>query len=322
MGHYVNLTLKEASAILSQYRFSPVLEIHPLSLGISNSNYKIVTREKTLLLKVSNDKDMDQLEREMQILLYLQKQGFPLALSPFPLKRGGAVYHEPPYFGVVFPFLSGQAPVISSSSCHEIGKALASLHRVTQGKQSSLEKIRPSTDVGFEQAQIEEYVAHNPTCPLDYRDIFHRVFPQGLARFGQQNFEQGLIHGDLYYDNTLFQGDKLMALLDFEQAGVGTYLFDLGVSISGTCLMGGKIHPPLVTSFLKGYESIRVLPVQERKFLQEAILLGLFSISLWRIKRFTEGNLDPLKATSYRELLERALDYQNALGDRDEEEFL
>jgi homoserine kinase type II len=97
--------------------------------------------------------------------------------------------------------------------------------------------------------------------------------------------------------------------LDFEQAGIGEYILDLGISISGTCLEKGRIIPPLVDSYLAGYENVRPLKDKEKKFLDEAILLGLMSIALWRIKRFKEGNLNPLMADSYRDLLNRAFHY-------------
>jgi hypothetical protein len=43
----------------------------------------------------------------------------------------------------------------------------------------------------------------------------------------------------------------------------------------------------------------------ELMFLHDHILLGFFSIALWRIKRFKEGNLDRKKEFSYQELLKR-----------------
>ena len=62
----------------------------------------------------------------------------------------------------------------------------------------------------------------------------------------------------------------------------------------------------LLKSFLSGYEEARKLLAIEKEYLRTAVLVGFFSISLWRIKRFYEGNLDESKRFNYRELLNRA----------------
>jgi homoserine kinase type II len=124
-----------------------------------------------------------------------------------------------------------------------------------------------------------------------------------LQSFAEANWKESVIHGDLYYDNTLFNNEKLGVILDFEQSGRGEAILDLGISISGTCLEKGMIIAPLVSSYLEGYQSVRPLPKEEKAHLIDAICLGLLSISLWRIKRFKEKNMTPLMAASYKELL-------------------
>jgi len=47
--------------------------------------------------------------------------------------------------------------------------------------------------------------------------------------------------------------------------------------------------------------------------LNHSIILGLFSIALWRVKRFTLGDLDPDRADSYMELIQRAINFKNSM---------
>ena len=86
-----------------------------------------------------------------------------------------------------------------------------------------------------------------------------------------------------------------------------------GISISGTSLSNGKVSLSLIEKFIEGYEKERPLSQLERASLNSFILLGLFSISLWRIYRFKFGELDSKKADSYLELLERASNFKNEL---------
>lgn len=307
MASYTQIGPLEAEEILQLYGRSKVLKLTPLSLGISNSNYKVDLEGESVLLKISNDKNQLQLGEEQAILLYLSQCGYPYSLKPFALKNGELVYNYGPYFGVLYPFVKGIPPGPSDFTCKEVGAALAKLHSLKH-QPTLLEALRPHESVGFGALEILNYT-RQPTCPSDYREAFDYFFPDQLEEFLAIPFEKGVIHGDLYYDNTLFNNNHLSAVLDFEQAGIGEYLLDLGISLSGTCLEKGRVITPLVNSYLEGYEAIRPLKPHELKFLDHAIILGLMSISLWRIKRFKERNLNPLMEDSYRDLIVRAMNY-------------
>ncbi|MBC7540535.1 MAG: phosphotransferase [Bacteriovorax sp.] len=307
MASYTQISQKEAEDILKLYGRAHVLKLTPLSLGISNSNYRVDLQDESVLLKISNDKNQLQLAEEQAILLYLNQRGYPYSLKPFALVSGELVYNYEPYFGVLYPFVKGIPPGPSDYTCKEVGAALANLHSINHDKRL-MDNLRPHESVGFGALEILNY-SKSQSCPKDYREAFQYFFPDQLKAFLDTPFEKGIIHGDLYYDNTLFDNNHLSAVLDFEQAGRGEYLLDLGISLSGTCLEKGRVITPLVNSFLSGYEAIRPLSKTELKYLDHAVILGLLSISLWRIKRFKERNLNPLMENSYQDLLVRAMNY-------------
>jgi homoserine kinase type II len=308
MASYTSISLAQAEEILSLYGQYKILSLTPLSLGISNSNYKLELYDHpAMVLKISNDKNTDDLREEQKILNFLSQHHFPYSLVPYLTKKGDLIYEHLPYYGVLYPFVQGDIPSINSHTCFEIGRGLASLHslKLQEGAQAY---VRSFEAVGFGANQIKNYLK-SPDCPSDFKQIFHEIFPDELEAYLQSNIPEGLIHGDLYYDNTLFNEQGLKMILDFEQGGMGPYLFDLGVSISGTCLLDGQIHTPYVEYFLKGYNSVRKLDETEVSFLNTVILLGLYSIGLWRIKRFNERKLDPKKKDNYKELIQRAQNY-------------
>ncbi|MBP9675055.1 MAG: phosphotransferase [Bacteriovoracaceae bacterium] len=312
MASYTEINIQDVERILSLYNLCNVSHVIPRNLGISNSNYQVIYGDgKSVLLKVSNDKNVAQLKEEMEILTTLKNLNYPYSLTPFPLLKGGYVYEVENYFGVVFPFINGHPPRIDNMSCFAIGKALAQLHLASEHK-TLPHHLRSYHDVGCDSVGILEYIKTHPLCPSHFKQAFFEVFPQGREPFEKITFPQGIIHGDLYYDNTLFDEAHLqvVAVLDFEQAGVGEFIFDIGVSISGSCLKNGLVDVNLTKEFLKGYNSLRKLSLEETSFLNEAILIGLFSIALWRIKRFKEGNLDPTRSESYLELVNRALSFK------------
>lgn len=311
MASYTQLSLEEAEEILKLYDRKKVVKCTPLSLGISNSNYRVDLENETVLLKISNDKNQAQLSQEQTILMYLNERGYPYSLKPYQLKNGELIYQYGQYFGVLYPFVQGIPPGPSDFTCAEVGQALARLHSLRHDPQH-LSTLRPHQSVGYGPQEILAYTL-TPGCPVDYKQAFDYFFPDKLDKFLNAKLETGVIHGDLYYDNTLFNNNHLSTVLDFEQAGIGEYILDLGISISGTCIEKGRVISPLVLSYLKGYEALRPLPETERHHLDDAIILGLLSISLWRIKRFKEGTLNPLMEDSYRDLLVRAMNYHDMI---------
>jgi homoserine kinase type II len=307
MASYTQISLIDAQEILKLYGKSNVIKCTPLSLGISNSNYRVDLEHESVLLKISNDKNKEQLSDEQAILVYLKTCGYPYSLKPIPLVSGEFIYSYGLYFGVLYPFVEGIPPGPSDFTCQEVGKALAELHNLKHNP-SLLKNLRRHEAVGYGALEILHY-SESKNCPKDFKSIFRSLFHDNLEGFLNETFEVGIIHGDLYYDNTLFNHNKISTVLDFEQSGIGEYILDLGISISGTCLEKGRIITPLVNSYLVGYESIRTLNKIEKKYLDQAISLGLLSISLWRIKRFKERNLNPLMENSYQDLLVRAQHY-------------
>lgn len=319
MGSYTKITLQQANSILALYGKTEAIELIALSLGISNSNYKVLTVDNAWLLKISNDKGLEQLRKEQEILRYLKELNYPYSLCPEQTIEGENVYIFEETFGVLFPFIEGIPPGPSDFTCKEIGAGLAKLHALKHSQ--SVHQLRQHEEVGFGAPEILNFLQH-PTCPKDFKEFFTQVFADELPKFVSTPFEKGIIHGDLYYDNTLFHHDHLCVVLDFEQAGFGEYILDLGICISGTCLEKGRVIQPLIDSLLAGYESIRPLPQIEKQYINHAIMLGLFSIALWRIKRFTVGNLNPLMSDSYRELLMRALSFKQTLPHQGSKEIL
>lgn len=312
MASYTEISPKIAQTILDLYSLGEITDLIPLSHGISNSNYQVNLKDgKPVLLKISNDKDHSQLAAEQKILKTLKDFGFKLSLTPYVTNDLRLVYQHENMCGVIYPFISGKVQSPSKMVCREIGKGLGGLHLSTHNQDLRQLNLRNHVDVGFDAAQIELYT-QTQNCPEDFREAYEQILKKSMKQYLATDLPYGIIHGDLYYDNILFEDNQINAILDFEQAGIGSFIFDLGVSASGTCLENGKMTNELVKEFIQGYEEVRPLSTEEKALIPEAISIGLLSIALWRIKRFNERNLDPKKKDNYKELLRRALDFHSA----------
>ncbi len=63
-----------------------------------------------------------------------------------------------------------------------------------------------------------------------------------------------LIHGDVFFDNLIVQGDQLMAIIDFEEACYSFRSFDLGLVIVGACRDRQDISFEKAGQFIRGYQ--------------------------------------------------------------------
>jgi len=88
-----------------------------------------------------------------------------------------------------------------------------------------------------------------------------------LEDFLSVNLPRCLVHGDLFPDNTMFKGGKLLAFLNFETTCVENLLHELGTAINGFCYVDNKLSETLLHAFLTEYQKHYELNETEKKLL-------------------------------------------------------
>jgi Ser/Thr protein kinase RdoA (MazF antagonist) len=111
--------------------------------------------------------------------------------------------------------------------------------------------------------------------PYDTSDPTNRYVEAGAAT-------HGIIHGDLFRDNVLWQDGRLVAILDFEQASGGSLAYDLAVCINDWCWDGAP-RLDLVRALLQGYETRRALADADRVALPIEVRAAAMRFTITRI---------------------------------------
>ena len=106
----------------------------------------------------------------------------------------------------------------------------------------------------------------------------NRRIPDGLRT--------GLIHGDVFYDNVLFERGKFKALIDFEEGCHYYQAFDIGMGIVGLCTGETTVEMDKARALVAGYESIRLLEEIERVSLQLLVEYAAIATSYWRFWKY------------------------------------
>ena len=96
------------------------------------------------------------------------------------------------------------------------------------------------------------------------------AFQQHLAETpAYRALPRGAIHGDLFRDNVMFEGEVLSGLFDFYFAGVDTLLFDIAVCLNDWCidLDTGRLVEERATAFVAAYDRVRRLESTELRLM-------------------------------------------------------
>jgi homoserine kinase type II len=93
---------------------------------------------------------------------------------------------------------------------------------------------------------------------------------------------RGIIHGDLFRENVLWDDGRLVAMVDFECSCDGPFSYDLMVCVLSWCF-GASFEWPLVRGMLEGYMSRRTLCSRE--------MAALGAEGAWACLRFATTRL-------------------------------
>jgi homoserine kinase type II len=304
MGNFSHLKFDEISSILSLYGAADLVQYEPQSHGTSNSNYLVETKEQKYLLKIANDKSLNELETEIDLLFRLDQAGFQYIIAPIPLKEHQKrfVFKLDTYYGVLFPFINKGPIAINRQTCSQLGEILGHLHSIDFGPS----EIRPYDELGQTSEHIYQFL-QSSACPDDFKQTVEEIIAKdSWEELKDQHFPQGFMHGDLYFDNALGSAQNVDYIIDFEQAGRGNLLLDLGICITGSCLKDNSLQLELMQKLISSYQEKRPLSPYEKKHFFSYLKLACLSISLWRIERFQVKQLDPSKRCFYRPLLDLA----------------
>ncbi len=95
-----------------------------------------------------------------------------------------------------------------------------------------------------------------------------------------------LIHGDVFFDNMIVQGDQLIAIIDFEEACHYSRGFDLGMVIVGACRDRQEISFEKAGRLIQGYQKETTLQSIERDTLKAFALYAAVATSFWRFRQY------------------------------------
>jgi homoserine kinase type II len=261
MAAYTELSKAFLEELADDYNFGRITSISGIPEGSVNSNYLLEAGKGRFLLRIDEVKSESEVKREIDLLVFLRKHSFP---CPNPVQdRMGRYYRD---YGnkcvSLFRYHEGRVLAVAKlrpSHLETIGHALGELHIIGKGYKKGI-------DNRFSFERIADlYLNVRNRLPNYFRKVTRTLEDEieYLTRYLEGKLPKGIIHGDLFTDNLLFRGEKLTAVLDFEAACRGKFIFDIATAVNALCFIDGGYSLDRFRYVLHGYESVRTLSLAE-----------------------------------------------------------
>jgi homoserine kinase type II len=285
MATFTKLDDSTICELAAAFGLGDVASWTPIAAGTVNSNFRLDTARGRFFLRVNEGKDEKDVCYEADLVAALAHAGVP---TPVPVRaQNGRVFAE--YRGKyvsAFPWVEGghlcQASV-TPTHARAVAQTLARLHVVGLPLAGQFDRAGIYT---FDHivARFEGF--------RDQDDPAVRAVVGDLAGErdwlrGQQPVRAatpvGIIHGDLFRDNVLVHGPQVVALLDFEQASVGSLVYDLAVLANAWCYVDDDFDGALLRALVAGYQAERPLSPAERRAFPVECRAAAFRFTVTRI---------------------------------------
>ena len=309
MARYTTLSSKELARIVAQYPIGASLKLEEIPGGFGNSNFKLITTNGEFLLKICDEKDSAELNMQISLLQHLHQYAYPTAY-PILTKDQNHLIHETFGSVMLYPFLPGTQPHPSPNTLAQLGEALAKLHHIPPITglphfAMGISQMRP-----FLQEVRDTQFATHPFIE-SLKSQLESMEPQLNT-----SLPMGLLHGDLFLDNTLFKDEQMVAILDFEEGCYDTLLIDVGMAIIGCCYTPQhQLILKAASRFLEAYNAVRPLTKNEWEHLTCFVHYAALSIAFWRFRQFNIRRPDAHRANTYQEMITRSAQFKRHQSD-------
>ncbi len=258
MSVFTTVSRDQLAAWLKHYSLGALEDFQGIASGIENTNYFVTTRHGRYVLTLFEKLRAEELPYFINLLSHLAAHGIPCPRPVADLDNRflGTLNGKPACLASRLEGVSPQAP--QAGECAQIGELLADLHLAGHGYPARMADPRGTAWRRSVAAQLL------PVLPADEGALLAAELEyQSVQDFGA--LPGGVIHADLFRDNTLFQEGRLSGVIDFYLACDGAWAYDLAIAANDWCVLpGGALDALRLSAMVQAYGQIRPFTAGER----------------------------------------------------------
>jgi len=259
MSVFTPVSPAEADALLARYALGAVESLEGIAQGVENTNYFLNATTGEYVLTLFEHIPRDDLPFYVGLMDHLARNDVPCPL-PMHMDGGGMIAEVNGKPACIVTKLPGAPrPSPGEHDCRVAGELLADVHIAGIEYDAGLENWRgrawrerfAEAVRGKLSASENELIAEENRYQAIHDDT---VLPQGV------------IHGDYFHDNVLWDGDGRPGVIDFYFACDDALAYDLAIGVNDWCVTPeARLDPARVRAFVTGYGSRRPLTDFERE---------------------------------------------------------
>ncbi len=275
-------TLEE---VLAPYDVGTLARYWPAANGIENSNYFIQTQTpagiREYVLTVM-EQPANAGAAYVPMMEHLEAGGLPVA-PPMRTREGLSSADLLGKAAMLQRRMSGKH--IYNPTLRQIG-ALARFIARMHKRMATIDLALPEypRDVTWLEERSDIVRGYVPFSDQSLIESTVEKVGSMLGRSDVRTLPRGMIHGDLFRDNVLFNDSGLTAVLDFHHAATGFLIYDLAVAANDWCNdASGCLDPERTLHLLREYHQIRPLTSSELWFFSGFTLYSALAFWLSRL---------------------------------------
>jgi len=277
MPLYARLDRPAVEDLARRFGIDDVTVFSVMDGGRENTNYCLETSSGKYVLTLCDQKSLKHATNLASLLAHLADHGVHTSRVVVPPDGGPTVILHDQKSVMLKRYVGGDiTDNISGQVLVQLGEEMARLHEVSAP--SYLPESFPYGRSYFAEV-IDSNLDH---AYIDWLSEKKRYLQEEIP----QHLPITLIHGDVFGDNLIVRDDRLVAIIDFEEACHYYRSFDLGMTIVGTCRDRQGISFQKARQFLRGYQNDMTLGSVERESLQAFAVYAAVATSFWRFRQY------------------------------------
>ncbi len=258
MSVFTTLSLDEVRQWLTPFQVGELLTLRGIAAGITNTNYFVETTQARFVLTVFEKNDFDELPYFVNLMTHLSHHGL---LCPRPIVDANGVALQRLHGKPALMVSCLQGTDVSQPNLTQI-EAVAdtlarmhlaglSFHAQSHNQRGQGWRVMTAQQVLPKLAPVQQYLLQEEL-----------EFQHGLDLSG---LPHGVIHGDLFRDNVLFDGDRLGGFIDFYYACHDVLAYDVAIAVNDWCVDShGDLQDEKLAVFMNAYQAVRPFVASEK----------------------------------------------------------
>ena len=258
MSVFTPVSNAEAGALLERYTLGEVERLEGIAQGVENTNYFLTTTTGEYVLTLFEHIARADLPFYVGLMDHLAHREV-ICPAPMRMDSGELIAEVNGKPAVIVTRLAG-APQTrpDAGACERAGAILAGIHVAAVDYDASLDNWRGAAwRQSFAQA-VKPRLSRPENDLIAAENRYQGIHDDSVL-------PHGIIHGDFFHDNVLWDEEGRGGVIDFYFACDDALLYDVAIAVNDWCVNAdATLDHARAHAFIKGYETLRPLESLER----------------------------------------------------------